>query len=407
MEVSMKLLSVNKFFYLKGGSERYFFELNNELMKNGNEIIDFSMKDNKNYKSEFKEFFIENIDYADKNLYRNIKNALKIIYSFEAKKKLSKLIKKTKPDLAHLHIFQHQLSYSILDELKKNNIPIIYTAHELKFLCPNYKMLNSKGLCEKCKYKKYYNCLLNKCSKNSFTKSFINVIEMYVSLLNKSTEKIDKFIVPSMFYYNKFIEFGFEKEKLVYIPNFIDTKNYKPEFIPGKYILYFGRLSREKGIITLLNVMEKLSGIKIYFVGNGPLKNLVEEKSNQFKNIKFLGFKNGEELFEIIKNSSFTIIPSEWYENCPLSVLESFAFGKPVIGSDLGGIPELIINEKTGFIFEAGNEKKLKEKIEYLYGNKKLIKKMGIEARKDVEFRFDKKNHIEQILKIYKVLLNK
>ena len=196
----MKILMVNKFYYIKGGSETYYFSLKNLLEKNGHEVIDFSMEDEKNFESKYSKFFVNNVDYnKEQSIFSKMKEAKKIIYSTEAKKKLELLIKETKPDIAHLHIFQHQLSLSILDVLKKYNIPIVYTAHDLKMICPNYKMLTHGEICERCKDGKYYNCLKYKCLKDSMAKSGVAMMEAYINKCRKAYDKIDYIISPSKF----------------------------------------------------------------------------------------------------------------------------------------------------------------------------------------------------------------
>ena len=195
----MKILMVNKFFYIKGGSETYYFALKRMLEAKGHTVIDFSMKDEKNFDSPYVEYFVEAVDYnGGMSKKQQLKAAKNIIYSTEAKRKLEKLIQETKPDIAHLHIFQHQLSPSILDVLKKYNIPTVYTAHDLKMLCLNYVMMTHGQLCEKCKDGHYINCLKQKCVKNSTLKSSINVIEGYLHKWRKSYDAIDVILTPSI-----------------------------------------------------------------------------------------------------------------------------------------------------------------------------------------------------------------
>lgn len=362
----MKILMVNKFFYIKGGSETYYFSLKKLLEKNGHEVIDFSMKDEKNFESEYSKFFVEGIDYNKKqSIMSKVKAGLKIIYSFEAKRKLEELIKETKPDIAHLHIFQHQLSLSILDVLKKYNIPIVYTAHDLKMICPNYKMLTHGEICERCKNGKYYNCLKYKCLKDSTLKSAIGMTEAYVNKWRKAYDKIDYIITPSKFYKDKFIEFGVNPDKVSHIPNFLDTKEVEYDKLDNQdYFLYFGRLSEEKGIMTLIKAMNAINAT-LKVVGTGPLKEEIDNniKNNNLKNIEVLGFKSGKELNTLVANAKAVVLPSEWYENGPYSAIESLRLKRPLIGSDLGGIPELIDEGENGYVFKHGDVEDLNEKL--------------------------------------------
>ncbi|MGI6086034.1 MAG: glycosyltransferase family 4 protein [Acetivibrionales bacterium] len=405
----MRILAVNKFFYLKGGCETYYFALNKALKDKGYDIIHFSMKDEKNAWSPYENYFVNNIDYYDKNILKRIRYGAKIIYSMEAKNKISKLIRDSNPQLAHLHNFYHQLSPSILKEIKRNEIPIVFTAHDLKLICPDYQMLNRGEVCEKCSGKKFIACTLNRCMKNSLSASLISTAEMYIHSMLKSFEAIDIIITPSKFYRNKFIEFGYAPEKVVHIPNFVDTKANRPNYSSQGYIAYVGRLSKEKGIMTLIQAMKNVKNIDLYIVGEGPLKSEAERQVEQYNlsNIKILGFQTGKNLASIIKNSKFTVLPSEWYENSPMSVFESMAYGKAVIGSNIGGIPELIEHGKTGMIFESKNSEQLAQQINYLAGHPKTAGEMGREARRKAELEYGKEKHFERIEQIYKKLIIK
>ena len=353
----MKILMVNKFFYIKGGSETYYFALKRKLEKEGHQVIDFSMKDEKNFESPYSDYFVDNVDYSgNSSLPYKLKMASNIIYSKEAKKKFESLVLKEKPDIVHLHLFQHQISPSILDVCKKFGIPTVYTAHDLKMICLNYKMMHHGKICEDCKDKHFYHCAFNKCVKDSFFKSCVNTFEGYFYQWRKSYDVIDYIITPSNFYRNKFIEFGVNPEKVVHIPNFLDrNKTVVNNRIDRKlYYLYFGRLSEEKGILTLIKAMKYISA-SLYIVGSGPLKseicNLIE--ANKLNNIKMLGFKGGQELIDIVGNAKAVVLPSEWYENGPYSAIEALQLGRPIIGANIGGIPELV--DGNGFLFESGN----------------------------------------------------
>lgn len=351
---------VNKFFYKKGGSETYYFALKHLLEQKGHTVIDFSMTDEKNFESEYSQYFVKNIDYNEKNnIFYKLKAANNIVYSFEAKRKFRELIEKTKPDIIHLHIFQHQISPSILDVIKKYDIPTVYTAHDLKMLCLNYKMMHHGKICEQCKKGKYYHCAINKCVKDSFFKSCINVVEGYFHKWIKSYNAIDVIVTPSNFYKRKFIEFGVSQGKVCHIPNFLDKETtYSITNEKERYYLYLGRLSAEKGIFTMLDAFAK-SKKQLYIAGTGPIEEKIKKKikTESLDNIKMLGFKTGQELVDLIGNAKAIIIPSEWYENGPYSAIEALQLGVPIIGADIGGIPELV--KDNGFLFKSGDSQAL------------------------------------------------
>jgi len=362
----MKLLVVNKFYFLRGGSERYIFELNKVLEKNGFTVIPFSMKDEKNFQTKYSQYFVGNIDFQNKlSLIDRLRSVFRILYSFEARKNILELIENAKPDLAHIHNIAHQISPSILPALKKRGIPVVQTLHDFKLVCPSYLFYTRGKPCEECKKNKFYKAIVNKCIKNSFSGSFLIAMEMYFHKMTKIYNNIDIFITPSLFMKRKLEEFGIYTNKLVHIPNFVLAESFSPNYDFEDYFIYFGRLSEEKGVMTLLKAVERNWKIKLLIVGEGvledELKRYAEKKG--LKNVIFKGYKSGSEFQNLIRNAMFTILPSECYENCPISILESFAMGKPVIGANIGGIPELINEGSDGLLFESGNAADLNDKI--------------------------------------------
>lgn len=366
----MKILLVNKFHYVKGGSETYYFGLADLLKKQGHEVIFFSMKDEKNVPCEQEKYFVENVDFNQKmNPVKLVKASLKMLYSLEAKKKFEQLLIDEKPDIIHLNIFQSQLTGSIVDVAYKYHIPMVYTAHDLKSVCPNYQMLNHGDICEKCINGNYTYCAKTGCMKDSKLKSILATLEAYVYKRRRTYQKLDLIITPSAFYKRKIEEAGIAKCPVIHMTNFLpEGTEYSVSEKPGEYFLYFGRISREKGILTLVRAYAEAKVKKpLYIVGTGPIEGqvcqLIEELHMSDK-IKMLGFKSGNELKEIVANSLCVCLPSEWYENGPYSIMEAQAVGKPVIVSDNGGLPELVKNGVTGYIVKSKNIEDLTEKLQ-------------------------------------------
>jgi len=404
----MKFLFCNKFFWLKGGAEVSFFETAKLLESKGHKVVFFSMKHSDNFPSPYEKYFISRVDYeGGGSIFSKIKAAGRLLYSFEAKAKIEKLIKEERPDIVHLNNIHHQISPSILHTFKKWNLPVVMTLRDYKIVCPTYSMLANGKPCEKCKGGRYYWCSINKCTKNSYAKSLVSVVEMYLHhKILHIYDLIDVFISPSKFLKEKLEEMGFKK-KVVYLPNFIDAEDYELEYkYTQKTICYFGRLSKEKGLFTLLDAMKGID-VKLKIIGDGSLKECLrlKVKSENSDNVYFLGYKVREELKNEIKNSMVVVFPSEWYENNPRTVLESFALGKPVVGARIGGIPELVKDNETGLTFEPGNTKDLRDKIEILLAKPDKIVEMGKNARKFVEENFKPEKHYEQLMEIYKMAM--
>ncbi|NQT49952.1 glycosyltransferase family 4 protein [Candidatus Kuenenbacteria bacterium] len=398
----MKILLVNKFHYQKGGSERVYFDTKEILEKNGHEVICFSMKDERNRACAQDYFFVPNVDFQSRKNW--FLKAMRFIYFSKAAENLEKLIVQEKPDVAHLHNISHQLTPAILKPLKEHKVPVVQTLHDYQLICPNYRLFTKGKVCERCRKHKYYNCVFNKCVQNSFAASLLSALELkFQWLFRFYKQKVDLFISPSEFLKERVQDWGIKKQIKV-VNNFIDVDKFKPNYELGDYVVCVSRLSREKGIFTLLKAIRKLPEIKLKLIGTGPQKEKVEDyiKKKQIKNVEYLGAKYDPEHFEIIKNSRFFIMPSEWHENYPLLVLEAMALGKPVLAAKLGGLTEMITENHNGWFFQPGKIKDLREKIKQHYSEIENIEKMGKNARATVEQNNCSKEHYEKLMRCYR-----
>ena len=407
----MKIVAANKFHYFRGGSEKVYFDEIELLREYEHLVIPFSMKNKKNIPSKYNNYFANQLHYENpKSLKNKIKSFFEIIYSIESKKKFGYLIDKFKPEIIHGHNIYGLLTTSIIDSAKKNNLPFIMTIHDYKILCPNYKLYDNTNICEKCKGKKFHNALIKKCVQNKFLPSFIYTIENSFNTVFKKYNKVDYFISPSKFLIKKFIQFGFNPEKFIYIPNFIEINKYKPNYNHNNYFLYFGRIAPEKGIRILINAYEKIQNkkYKLLIAGDGPLLRREMEYVNgrRFNDIKFLGHISGKVLEDIIRNAICTVLPSDWYENCPMTILEAFAYGKPVIGARIGGISELIRENEDGYLFEPKNVDDLASKMEIIVNlQSRIIIEMGKKGREKIRKRFNPDLHYSNLISVYKKAL--
>ncbi|MFA4992306.1 MAG: glycosyltransferase, partial [Candidatus Omnitrophota bacterium] len=391
-------------FYLKGGSEYVFFDSAEYLGQKGHKPIFFSMRHPENLPSVYDKYFVSNVDYDRGGLGGRISSSLKILYSLEARRKVEELINRETPDIAHLHNIYHQISPSILHSLKKFNIPVVLTLHDYKMVCPSHTLLCRGKACEACGGGRYYNCFLKGCTGDSRLKNLLNAAEMYLhhSIL-RIYDLVDVFISPSVFLKNKLEEMGF-RGKIVYLPNSIKSGGIVPEYKHGeRSIIYFGRLSGEKGLFTLVEAVKGMRGITLKIAGEGPVEKDIRAKVSAEKigNVIFLGYRGWRELRDEIARSMFVVLPSEWYENNPRSIIEGFACGKPVVGSRIGGIPELIRDGETGLTFEPGDPEDLRVKIEGLVNDPARIAEMGKKARMFVEREFDSDGIYKRLMVIY------
>lgn len=399
----MKILMVNKFLFNKGGAETYMIKLGEYLKSQGNEVQYFGMySEDLCAENEVKEY-VSNMDFRNGSTLSKITYPFKVIYSFEARRKIGKVLDNFKPDIVHLNNINYQLTPSIIYEVKKRNIPIVQTVHDAQIVCPSHRLFNEQTgkICERCVNGTYINCLKEKCIQGSFLKSLTASIESYYYHARKTYNLIDHFICPSNFIADKIKNSSIDKSKITVLCNFTDKvesdflKNNSDE----KYIVYFGRLSIEKGIGTLIEACKELENIKFIIAGSGPL----EEQIKNLPNVKYVGFKTGEELKNLISNACLSLAPSEWYENCPLSIIESQMLGTPVLASDLGGNKELIIEGKTGEKFSAGNVSELKTKIQDLWNSPEKLQYMREECLKNKENSIDR--YYKKLMGIYEKLV--
>lgn len=405
----MNVLSVNKFFWRKGGSETVFFGEKELLENRGHTVWPFSMQSAENLASEFSPYFVDEVDYESPRTIDKIKNASKIIYSFDARSKMESFLRNYTPDIAHFHIFQHQISVSTFGPLKKRGIPIILTVHDLKPMCANYKMYVNGQVCEACKGKKYINCFKNRCTHGSAAKSLINTVEMYFHQARGYYDWVDQYITVSKFYRDKMLEWGFPESQVTYLPNYIDFAKIPPQSQAGDHVLYFGRLSEEKGVEQILAEAKRNTDIPHVIAGTGPAEEALRKQASAqaLTNVEFVGFQSGQALEDLIANSRMTVVPSIWYENCPMSVLESFAYGKPVVGSRIGGIPELIREGVDGATFAVGNAGEFAQAVRKFWDDPDLAVKAGKAGKDKIEQRFNKDAHYDQLIAIYNAAIER
>lgn len=401
MDTAMKILMVNKFLYPNGGSETYIFKLGEQLQKEGHEVQYFGMEHEGRIVGNHAECYTSNMDFHTGKL-QKLLYPFRIIYSREAKKKITVVLQDFQPDVVHLNNINFQLTpsviYAVRDYEKKSGrkIKIVFTAHDYQWVCPNHMMrIPSTGeICFACRGGNFMQCTKNRCIHDSKVKSLIGTIEAKLYDRRKTYGMVDAIICPSEFMKKQLDTNPVLAEKTIMLHNFIDapadgrSDKFQDEIADGKqlkdiqdYVVYFGRFSEEKGTRTLLEACKALPQIPFIFAGTGPL----EEQVNQVANVENRGFVTGDALRKLIAEARFSVYPSEWYENCPFSVMESQMYGTPVLASDLGGAPELVQAGKTGELFRGGDVEELTEHIRDLWNQPELCRKYS-ENCKDINF---------------------
>ncbi|HUQ52382.1 MAG TPA: glycosyltransferase, partial [Gammaproteobacteria bacterium] len=348
------LLSVNNYYYPRGGAEVVFFRHNGMLQDAGWSVVPFAMNHRMNVGGAERPEFVAELEYGRESdtLATRLRKGLKSVYSFEARGKLGRLIDRSSPDLCHAHNVYHHLSPSILGLVRARGIPLVMTLHDLKLACPAYSMLSHDGVCERCRDGRLYQVVTHRCMKGSFALSALVMLESYVHrLLGSYLRNVDRFLVPSRFYLDKLVDWGFPAERFEYVPNFVAAESYEACYTPGQRFVYFGRLSREKGIATLIRAAAA-AGVGLDIIGTGPQEAELRALAGDH-DVRFLGFLTGAKLNAAVGAARAVVVPSEWYENAPLSVLEGAALGKPLIVARIGGLPELVVENESGWSFES------------------------------------------------------
>jgi len=433
----MRVLLINRNDFVDGGADRVF--LNTVELLQGEKSCDSSVSsdscdcnnhNNHNNHNLLLSTFTRSsaglsntLDPRTLSFMGKLKTAGRYLYNKQVARELDKKIKEFKPDIAHVHLIFGTLSGSVLTTLKKHGVPVVMTLHDYRLICSANAMLDRHGkVCEKCRGSRYYNSLIHRCSEGNFFFSGVIMLEAYLrKWFFKPVNYIDRFIFVSEFARDKHIGFDNRyagKSSLLY-----NMAEEKPETAParGDYLLYFGRLSKEKGLLTLLDAVKELD-VKLLIAGSGSqeneLRKIIHERSESFAErsevihpsaarIILLGYRTGSALESLIRHCSFVVLPSEWYENNPMSVVESFALGKPVIASRIGGIPELVTAE-TGFLFEPGDPVSLSEAIKKANNlTEEAYREMSNNCRTFALQNFNREQHLQQLMRIYEQAIHR
>jgi len=407
----MKVLLINKTFgNFGGGCEKASYETGKILKEKGFEVFFFSSDKKPYYEENYKysNFFPK--DFMENRFY----NPIKIFYNLEAEKKLTELIKIIKPDIVHVNGFHHHLTSSIFIACKKNKIPTVVTFHDSHFVCPTATLIKGKN--DYCKNMDCMNgniipCIKNKCFNNSLLKSSIVGLEYLFRKKLNFSDIPDAFICPSNYLFNIAVKSGIPEDKLFVLNNFVNLKylDILPTYSNQNYFLYVGRLVKEKGLEHLLKAFRHISKIKLRIVGQGAYRNDLEKiaKDLNLSNVEFLGFKCGDELEKEYKNCIATVLPSVCSEIFGLTTLESFMHGKPVIASNIGGLPEIVKDRFNGLLVSPGNSEEIKQAVLKLYNNKEMTLKMGVNARKILEEKYNSEIYFEKLNNIYNHVFEK
>jgi len=412
----MRLILVNYRYFVSGGPERYFFNIKEILEQKGHEVIPFSIKGSRNKPAgEFEKYFLDIVDdevYFAQTKKKSIRVVLKsftrMFYSLEAKRKFGLLLDNEKPDLVYIMHFHNKISPSIIDAARKRGVPVVHRISDFQYMCPNALFYNNKtGVCEDCLKGKRWSCVRNKCVLNSTVYSGIKMAAKWLHDVMGVTKKIDAFVIPSEFTLEKLNEYGIPKEKLHHIPTFFNLKEQNPDVEYQPYFLFVGRVEKQKGLMTLIKAFENTE-YKLRIIGfsndgyEDELKQYLEGKQHH---IEFLGRKSFEEIVPYLKNCLCTLVPSEWYDNFPNVVLESYAYKKAVIATDFGSLKYMVEDGKTGLTFKYKDIEDLRSKVSYMYEHQQGAKHMGDAAYQILVEKYSPAIHYDKLMNLFNEII--
>ena len=398
------LLSINNYFYPRGGAEVLFLEQNRLFENAGWQVVPFAMRHPQNLPTPWAEYFPDEIEFGRSyGLGTKLLHAQRVIFSLQSRRRLRQLLKRVRPRIAHAHNIYHHLSPSILPTLRKAGIPVVMTVHDLKLACPAYTMMAANKPCERCRGGRIHNVAVHRCIKGSRALSSLIMVETFVHrLLRLYDANVSRFVVPSRFVLDKLVQWGWARDRFVHIPNFVDIEQFQPDRPIGKRFVYCGRLQNLKGVETLVRAAA-LARQPVTIVGGGPEETRLRTLSAHLRaDVEFLGHLPKEALVGVVQSARAIVVPSEVNENAPLAVLEGYAAGRPVIGARIGGVPELVREDETGLLFPSGEVAALAAALDRLAALPDArLTEMGTAGRHWVEQDFTATRYRNRLLQLY------
>ncbi len=399
----MKIVFANKYFYPATPPDPIILRYMEMLQANGHEVAPFAMENPKNLPSPWSKYFVSQVFNTNKPGvgWQELRTALRAVYSFEAKRKFGQLLDEFKPELVHVFGIEPQLSASILAAARERKIPIVRTVFDHVLVAPNYFLYHDGAICERTKPHKFWQALWHRCVKGSYLASGLAAFTMTLNRwLKLDWRALDRIVTPSKYIRDKYVEYGVAAERMVPVHYSIPTAGVTPKYT-GDYALVVGRVSLEKGTAALIRAAAMVPEMPLKIVGTGPelenCKKLVAELGAE--NVEFLGFV--DDLVPVYAGARFTVVPSTCYDAFPTVTLEAYAAGKPVLGADIGGITEQIIEGETGRLFKANDVEDLVAKMTAMWFSPVGCEAMGRQARQLAETEYSAERYYQRMMEVY------
>lgn len=400
----VKILHVNKYYHLRSGTERYMFNLTRLLELHGHIVAIFSMRHPDNLSSPFAGYFVPQVDYGQLGWFEQVRAALRALWYPAAARQMARLLDDVRPDVVHIHNIYHQVSPSVLPVIRQRGIPIVHTLHDYKLICPNYLLRTQGQTCRRCQNRRYYQAIRHRCLHGSLAWSTIAAVEMTLHKCLQIYERsVSCFIAPSQFLFNQTVAFGVQERQINHIPYFLFADEWRPApACGGEYALFVGRLSEEKGLPTLLAAVRDAQ-VPLLIAGEGPMRPAVETAiaRDGLTGVRLAGHLDGAALTQAVAGARFAVVPSEWYEVFGQVIIESFAQGRPVVASDIGGISQVVSDGVDGLLTPPGDPTALAAALRWLWERPQIAAEMGRAGRAKVEAHYDAPAHYQRIMALY------
>jgi glycosyltransferase involved in cell wall biosynthesis len=402
----VRILHVNKFLYRRGGAESYMLDVAELQRRAGHEVEFFAMTHADNLPATFADAFPSFVDFetTPEGAGARVRAAGRLLWSTSAERGMADVLDAFRPDVIHLHNIYHQLSPSILRSVRRAGVPAVMTLHDYKLACPTYRFLDRHGVCEACVPRRFWNPTLRRCNRGSITASTLNGVEMTLHTLAGAYDPVRRFLCPSRFLEGKMRQARVYPGRLRWVPNYIDAAAIGSKAAPGGDVVYVGRLSEEKGVDVLVEAVARSRSLRATVVGDGPAREPLEHLTDELRvgdRVRFVGRLPAEEVLDALRAAAVAVVPSRWYENMPIAVLEAFAAGIPVVGTDLGGLPELVDDGRHGALVPPDDPRALADALESFTTDPERAYRMGASARASVEERFAPADHLERLETMY------